>query len=103
MANSEEAAREWHVTEFVKDVVRLIKGNEKKDGTASIYHTTVPGGLLTIERALQQGLLIIKRDHGTFNDYQITFKGLMLYWEESGEVFLVSCPVADTIADTPPS
>ena len=69
-----EAVLLWNIIELVKDVVRL-KGAGIRDGL-------IPGGLATAEEAVKQGFLELAHRSGRHNYYQLTFSGLILYWEQ---------------------
>jgi len=87
----EEATLQWNVIEFVKDIARL-------GGSSCISPDTIPGGVSTAEEAVRQGMLAIQAatKNGTYIVYQLTFSGLLLYWDNCNpeENFLISLSVA---------
>ncbi len=78
MGKQEDTLLQWNVVEFVKDVVRL-------KGKCSILHTTIPGGLMTSFEAERQRYVVLTKKGKQSNFYELTLKGLELYWEHGEE------------------
>jgi hypothetical protein len=69
------------------NIIELVRDIARAGDNPGIFHNMIPGGKVTVERALNDGYIVITKTKENANYYGLTILGLFLLWnQEKGEL-----------------